>query len=61
MTTASPRNFQTLLQAGITAVREGDTHEALALLQQAQSLAADDSQWAEASCMIGRCYGTLGR
>lgn len=61
MTTPFGRNFRTLIQAGTTAVRQGDIHEALGLFQQAAALAGDDGQAAEAGCMIGRCYGHLGQ
>jgi tetratricopeptide (TPR) repeat protein len=63
MTTQSAlsRNFQKLMQDGITVLREGDAHEALALFEQAHAIASGDDQHAEVMCMVGRCYGTLGR
>jgi TolA-binding protein len=54
------RNFQKIMQDGITVLREGDVHEALALFEQAHNAAASDDQRAEAMCMIGRCMARSG-
>jgi tetratricopeptide (TPR) repeat protein len=53
-------DYQRALELGATALRQGDSREALDHFQRAVELAGDEAQATDALAMLGRTYGTIG-
>ncbi len=55
------REYEQALDRGYTALREGDSAEAITLFQRAADLGQNDAQIADALALLGRAYGTVGQ